>query len=212
MRLIISFFLLAILLAPTLSRAQVDPPYEWLENKIYLKVDSTDILMAGYSYQVGMRFGEVRLSPSNVGHISIMQTGTVSFPADKLINLESDTCEFINSYSWDIYFLVIRNADTMKVTFRNVGFTSYFLHLPFHSGEYEFTPLPSNAECDQTFAMEYFHPDIEEGITIIDLLEGNSPSVIQSSYLKPCFEGIYELTAPVKAWDITPEDWSLLKL
>lgn len=213
MRLLIHLCFLAMILVPTLGKTQVDPPYDdWLENKIYLKVDSSDILMAGYAYQVGLRFGEVRLNQSNVGFISIMQTGTIAFPANKLTKLESDTCEFINSYSWDIYFLVIRDADTMKVTFRNVGFTSYYLHLPFHSGEYEFTPLPSNEECDQTFATKFYHPDRAGGVTIIDLPEGKSPSVIKASYLKPCFEGIYELTAPVKAWNITPEDWSLLKL
>lgn len=210
MRLIVSLLFFTVLSMPGISMAQVDPPYDdWLENKIYLKVDSSDILMAGYAYQVGMRFGEVRLNQSNVGFISIMQTGTIAFPATKLTNLDSDTCEFINSYSWDIYFLVIRDEDTMKVTFRNVGFTSYYLHLPFHSGEYEFIPLPSNEECDQIFATEFYHPDKAGGIKIIDLPEGNSPSVIKSGYLKPCFEGIYELTAPVKAWDITPEDWGI---
>lgn len=213
MRLIVSILFFIVLSMPGISMAQVDPPYDdWLENKIYLKVDSSDILMAGYAYNVGLRFSEIRLNQSNVGFISIMPTGTLSIPAGKLTNLESDTCEFIDPYSWDFYFLVIRDTDTMKVNFRNVGYTSYYLHLPFHSGEFELTPLPSNEECDRTFATDYYHPGIEGGIKITDLPEGISPSVVAYHYLKPCFEGIYELTAPVKAWNITPEDWSLLKL
>lgn len=204
----------SLFLPPHLLPAQVDPPYDdWLENKFYVTVDPGCTLQAVGDFRSRYVFTPMRLNQDATGYMSSFRTAYMSLPADRIQDLDQDTCSFTQTYGWDSIFLVLKDADSMWVTIKDVGFTSYYIRLPFSPGKYELTLEPPAASCSTTFDSGYRSVGTEGGFFVIENLPTeHSPTTIRYDYLKPCYDGTYPLTSPVKAWDVSPADWSRLKL
>lgn len=124
-----------------------------------------------------------------------------------------DTCAFIDSFAIDVQVVLVQNQDTMWLSIQHLGFSSYYIFIPFHKGEFEFEVADSNIECSEiigsrilplAYFRTFYNEDFQAYFQEADV--ERIAAFVKISFLQPCYQDIYPFYKASKRWDLSPPD------